>query len=110
MGAEDRNPADLPRQWDPYLGNTRVARAESMSAQFAALGVPVQLNVFPGVGHALTDEIGTRAMDFIAARGPSGGRALIVEDSDAPTGRWIVPCAYPTVELKAQVERMLALV
>jgi predicted esterase len=66
VGAEDRNPADLPRQWDPYLGNTRVARAENMAAQLAALGVPVQLNVFPGVGHALTDEVGTGAMDFIA--------------------------------------------
>jgi poly(3-hydroxybutyrate) depolymerase len=66
VGGEDRNPADLPRQWDPYLGNTRVARAESFSAQLAALGVPVQLNIFPGVGHTVTDEIGARVMDFIA--------------------------------------------
>jgi hypothetical protein len=32
MGADDRSPADLPRQWDPYLGDSRVARVQAFVA------------------------------------------------------------------------------
>ena len=67
VGGDDRNPADLPRQWDPYLGETRVARAETFVQRLAEAGIPVQLAVFPGAGHSLTDEMRSAAMDFIAA-------------------------------------------
>src|SRR5262249_21784394 len=66
VGGDDRNPTDLPRQWDPYLGDSRLARAQAFAQRLADAGVPVTLNVFPGVGHGITDEMGTRALDFIA--------------------------------------------
>jgi predicted esterase len=67
VGAEDRNPADLPRQWDPYLGNTRVSRAEAFVRRVNEVGANAQLAVFPGVGHGLTEQMVTQALDFIAA-------------------------------------------
>ena len=70
VGADDRNPADLPRQWDPYLGDTRVARAEAFTRRMGELGVPIQLNLFPGVDHSVTDEMCNRALAFIAALPP----------------------------------------
>ena len=66
VGANDRNPADLPRQWDAYEGNTRVARAQVFADRLRESGVPVQLTLFPGVDHAITDEITRGALDFIA--------------------------------------------
>ena len=70
VGANDRNPADLPRQWDPFMGDTRVARAEAFTRRMADLGVPIQLSLFPGVDHSITDEMRNRAIDFIAALPP----------------------------------------
>jgi predicted esterase len=65
VGASDNNPNDLPRQWDPYLGNNRVARAEAFAQRLREVGAPTQLALFPGVGHAVTEEMTARALDFI---------------------------------------------
>jgi pimeloyl-ACP methyl ester carboxylesterase len=67
VGAEDRNPADLPRQWDPYLGDTRVGRAEAFVRRVNEVGANAQLALFPGVGHGLTEPMVAQALDFIAA-------------------------------------------
>jgi predicted esterase len=67
VGADDRNPADLPRQWDAHLGDNRLARAEAIVGRLTNLGVPAELAIFPGVGHSLTDAMRGRAIDFIAA-------------------------------------------
>ncbi|HLI25606.1 MAG TPA: hypothetical protein VKZ60_00960 [Chloroflexota bacterium] len=67
VGANDNNPADLPRQWDPYLGTTRVERAQAFARRLAELDVPVQLNVFEGMDHAVSDEVRFKALDFLAS-------------------------------------------
>jgi pimeloyl-ACP methyl ester carboxylesterase len=67
VGGEDRNPAEVPHQWDPYIGATRVERAATFARRLAEIGVPVEFVVFPGVGHAVTDEMRARALDFVAA-------------------------------------------
>ncbi|HLH24671.1 MAG TPA: hypothetical protein VK066_19290 [Chloroflexota bacterium] len=66
VGADDRDPGDLPRQWDPYLGDNRVARAQAMVNRLTDLGVSAELVLFPGMGHGLNDAMRTRALDFIA--------------------------------------------
>ncbi|HEY7063100.1 MAG TPA: hypothetical protein VII06_16595 [Chloroflexota bacterium] len=68
VGADDRNPTDLPRQWDPYLGDNRVARAQAIVARLSDVGVSAELALFPGVGHGLTEPMRTRALDFFAAQ------------------------------------------
>jgi len=66
VGGQDTNPTDLPRQWDPYLGTTRVARAQAFAQHLRDAGVSVQLSVIPGVDHAISDEERARALDFFA--------------------------------------------
>jgi predicted esterase len=66
VGAEDRNPSDLPRHWDPYLGSNRLARAEAFTQRLGEMGVRAELAVFPGVGHNLNEIMQARALDFLA--------------------------------------------
>jgi poly(3-hydroxybutyrate) depolymerase len=70
VGGEDRDPAEVPRQWDPYLGSTRVERARTIARRLAELGASVEFTLFPGVGHTLTDEMQMRALDFLVALPP----------------------------------------
>jgi predicted esterase len=67
IGDLDRDPADVPRRWDPYLGDNRLARAERFAQRLRSLGVSAEVSYFPGVGHALTDEMHARALTFLAA-------------------------------------------
>jgi predicted esterase len=75
VGGEDRNPDEVPRQWDPYVGHTRVERAEQFVQRLTDAGLSAELAVFPGVGHELTDEMRARALDFIGALRPQVGTA-----------------------------------
>ena len=54
VGSDDTNAADIPRQWDPVLGRTRVARAQAFEKALTLLRVPVQFTMFPGAKHQLT--------------------------------------------------------
>jgi hypothetical protein len=57
VGAEDSNPADVPDQWDPYIGDDRVERAEQFSEALSDMGADVHLEEFAGASHGLTDEM-----------------------------------------------------
>lgn len=67
VGSEDNNPQGLPRSWDPYIGTTRVQRAQAFQQAMRALGAPVQLALFKGAQHALTAEMRNRASSFLRA-------------------------------------------
>lgn len=67
VGAQDNDPRDVPRQWDPLLGDNRVARAQTFVRRLVDLGARAELTVFPNVGHTLTDEMRARALDFLAS-------------------------------------------
>jgi pimeloyl-ACP methyl ester carboxylesterase len=65
VGGDDTNPADLPRQWDPLLGSTRVSRAYVFEHALELLRVPAQLTVFPGAKHQLTAAMAVSAGTFL---------------------------------------------
>jgi pimeloyl-ACP methyl ester carboxylesterase len=67
VGAHDTVAADLPRQWDPYLGTTRVERAQAYQQALTAQGVPAQLVLFPNAIHLETDEMRARALEFLTS-------------------------------------------
>jgi pimeloyl-ACP methyl ester carboxylesterase len=67
VGDRDREPSDVPRRWDPYIGDNRVARAERFAQRLQGLGVQAEVSYFPNLGHTLTDEMHARALDFLAA-------------------------------------------
>jgi pimeloyl-ACP methyl ester carboxylesterase len=65
VGTEDNSPAGLPRQWDPYIGTNRVARAQAFQRGLNEAGVESDLVLFPGAGHGLTQEMSSDACTFL---------------------------------------------
>jgi pimeloyl-ACP methyl ester carboxylesterase len=65
VGAQDTNPADLPRQWDRIEGTTRVQRAEAFEAAARQLGAKAVLRVFGNAHHELTSEMRSAACEFL---------------------------------------------
>ncbi len=64
IGAKDNRTADVARAFDPY-GDTRLARARTFSGALQAMGIDVQLAVFPNVDHEVTAEMRTQALEFL---------------------------------------------
>ena len=65
VGALDNRDADVPRQWDPYLGTNRVERARRFSEALARLGYWSELAVVPDTGHEITGAMLDRAIGFL---------------------------------------------
>lgn len=65
VGGADSNAADAPRAWDPYLGTTRIARAQSFENALTNLGLASSLIVFPNVPHDVTTDMRGQAMSFL---------------------------------------------
>src|SRR5260370_35412734 len=54
VGAQDTNPADLPRQWDAYEGTTRLQRAQAFEAAMQQMGASSVLRGFGDARPELT--------------------------------------------------------
>lgn len=67
VGAEDTNPADVPRQWDTLLGQTRVERARSFEHALESVGVSVQLTIYPGAKHQVNRSMTDGVDQFFGA-------------------------------------------
>ncbi len=67
VGATDNRAADVPRQWDGYIGATRVERAETFVRSLRALDIKAELRVVPGVDHEMTPAVRTQACEFLRA-------------------------------------------
>ena len=65
VGAEDNDPAAVPAQWSPYIGNTRVERARRFAETLQVLQVPVQETEFPGLGHDIGDAEHDQALAWV---------------------------------------------
>lgn len=73
VGGDDSNAEDVPRQWDTLLGKTRVQRAASFAQQVADLGARTQVDVYPGLGHAMSPEMIRGATAFMERASDVGG-------------------------------------
>ena len=67
VGERDNQATELPHQWDPYIGTTRVERARSFARALAQLGTHAELTVFPGAAHEMTDDMRARAVAFLGS-------------------------------------------
>lgn len=65
VGGADGNPQDTPRAWDPYIGQTRIARAQAFQKILTTLGLDASIIVFPNVGHDVTNDMRGQAMGFL---------------------------------------------
>jgi predicted esterase len=75
VGAEDADPAAVPRQWDAYVGATRLERARAFAAALRGQGVPATWRAFAGAGHDLTPAMVEAAAAWLAAPGRGPRRA-----------------------------------
>jgi pimeloyl-ACP methyl ester carboxylesterase len=66
VGGADTNPNDVPRQWDQYLGTTRLERAQRYVGILQQFGAHANLEVFPGASHEVTDAMRDDAVQFLA--------------------------------------------
>jgi poly(3-hydroxybutyrate) depolymerase len=65
VGGADNNPADTPRAWDAFEGQTRIARAQAFGNVLQGLGMEESVTVFPNVGHDVTNDMRGQAMNFL---------------------------------------------
>ncbi len=65
VGANDINVNDVPREFDVYVGRTRVERAQRFCQALKAVGVDASLTIFPNVGHQVTNEMRAGAINFL---------------------------------------------
>jgi pimeloyl-ACP methyl ester carboxylesterase len=65
VGARDSDPTDVPHQWDRFLGDDRLERAERFTGLLRDAGVSAQVHVFADVGHGETDTMRSSAIDFL---------------------------------------------
>jgi hypothetical protein len=70
VGAGDNQAADVPRQWDPYLGQNRVERAQNYQQALQSLGVRADLRLFQNSVHLETDEMRAQAMAYLSSLTP----------------------------------------
>ncbi len=80
VGDLDTNAADVPRAWDPYLGQDRVARARAYAQAVRATDGQASLRIEPGSGHEIRPTTRDAALAFL-------------RDATAPRAGWGCPDA-----------------
>jgi pimeloyl-ACP methyl ester carboxylesterase len=66
VGSRDNDPAEVPQQWTPYVGRSRLERAQRFGDWLETAGCDVEVHVFEGVGHGETEAVRAAALDFLA--------------------------------------------
>lgn len=65
VGDKDNRPAEVARAFDPYIGRTRVERAQRFESALAKLGIDAHLVIFQNADHEVTDEMRNGAIKFL---------------------------------------------
>jgi predicted esterase len=65
VGADDNAVDDVPRQWDPLLGRTRLQRAQAFTDALISAGAPAELTVYKNLGHQMSAEMIRGATGFV---------------------------------------------
>jgi pimeloyl-ACP methyl ester carboxylesterase len=70
VGGRDNVAGDVARNWDPYIGNSRVERARTFADALKELDVHAELALFPQAGHEFTDEMRSQAVGSLSQLSP----------------------------------------
>lgn len=65
VGANDNHKDDVPRNYDAYVGDNRLARAQNLYNSLCSVGVDAHIAVFPNTGHEMTTDIRREAVKFL---------------------------------------------
>ena len=85
VGAADNNEADVPHQWDPYIGKTRVERATRFTRTLSQQGIDAQMAVMPGAGHEVNGAMLERAVSFLGQCAPQSEVEALMTAPVLPT-------------------------
>jgi predicted esterase len=88
VGAADNKEGDVPRQWDPYVGKTRVERATRFGQLLNQFGYQAEVAVVPGAGHEVNGAMIERVITFLTQNAPQS-------QIDATTTQPLLPPAVP---------------
>jgi hypothetical protein len=69
VAAGDTREGEVPRQWDSYLGKSRLERAQTFTAALQRLGIPARLVVVAGTVHGITAQMPEQGVAFLAQPG-----------------------------------------
>ncbi len=89
VGEGDNVPADVPRQWDSYVGTSRLERAQRFTDALRRLGCRAEMAVIPGVKHELTGATLQRVTAFLEqvdAEAQSLAEATLTDPPAVPAG------------------------
>ncbi len=65
VGEKDNAVPEVPRAFDPYMGNDRVKRATAYYQSLKELGMDAYLTIFPGAGHEINADMHKGATKFL---------------------------------------------
>jgi pimeloyl-ACP methyl ester carboxylesterase len=65
VGSQDHESADVPRNWDKYIGDCRFDRAGSFTQALRDAGVSVRKMEFSNTSHVETDEMRAAGVEFL---------------------------------------------
>lgn len=65
VGANDHEAKDVPRNWDKYIGDCRLDRAESFATSLREAGVRVEEVKFANTRHSETEEMRVAGIEFL---------------------------------------------
>lgn len=68
VGDKDNRSTDVPRAFDPYVGENRIDRARNFEQALRTQGITVRLVIFPNAGHEITAEMRKGALQFLRER------------------------------------------
>lgn len=68
VGSKDTTQNDVPRAWDPFIGKTRIERAQKFVSALQSVGAQASLTVAEGAGHEETAALRNQACDFLAGQ------------------------------------------
>ena len=94
VGAADNKEGDVPRQWDPYVGKTRVERATRFGQLLTQFGYQAEVAVVPGAGHEVNGAMLERVIAFLTQNAPQS-------QIDATTTQPPLPVLPPAVPIVA---------
>jgi pimeloyl-ACP methyl ester carboxylesterase len=76
VGDRDNNHHDVPRQWDPFVGSTRVERAARFASVLSEIGCDAQVSVVPNAGHEISAAMVEQITHFLGAAADTAMRQM----------------------------------
>jgi pimeloyl-ACP methyl ester carboxylesterase len=101
VGGADNREGDVPRQWDPYEGKTRLERATRFGQLLGQLGFQAQVAVMPGMGHEVNGAMLEQVVAFLTQAPPQSQVDATLADPPLPVAPPLTMASRRSLRLQA---------